>query len=160
MTWTSRQLIRGLSLLGIPAIGGGANSTPEQAAADWVAGLSGKTDKITRGVQAVTVAPGQAAARQKALYLAQVQANVDKWASKTAAVPLETWKSAMTDKGIPRIGQGATAAQSKMSTFFARLLPHIDTVKASLPPRGNFDQNLARLDKFLRGMHNFSYKGS
>lgn len=134
-------------------------TTPDQAAADWVAGLSSKTTKIQSSVQAVTVSPGQAAARQKGAYLAGVQANVDRWATKVSAVPLSDWQTAMITKGIPRIASGASAAQGKMAGVFQQLLPHIERVKASLPPRGTFEQNKARANAMMDGMHGFRMTG-
>ena len=133
-----------------------ASQTPDQIAADWASRLGASTSKITAGVQAVTVAPGQAAARQKAAWVANVAAAQDKWASRTAAVPLSTWQNDMVTKGIPRIATGATAAQGKFATFMGHLLPHIDRTKASLPARGNLDQNIARSAAFIRGMAQFS----
>src|SRR5487761_725868 len=77
-----------------------ATQTPDQIAANWASRLGASTQKITDGVQAVTVAPGQAAARQKAAWVANVAAAQDKWASRTAAVPLSTWQNDMINKGI------------------------------------------------------------
>lgn len=160
MALNLRERNRGLLLLGLLKVGGGVNSTPEQAAQGWVQGLTTKTDKITRGVQGVTVPPGQAAARQKAVYLAQVQANVDRWAANSAAVSLQSWQQDMINKGIPRIAQGATASQQKMAAFFQQLLPAIDNAKSNLPPRGNFEANMARLTQYLTKMHGFKYTRS
>lgn len=135
------------------------SQTPDQIAAAWAQRLGSSTAKITAGVQAVTVAPGQAAARQKAVYLQNTQAAVDKWASRTAAVPLATWQAAVTDKGIPRIATGATAAQPKFASFMGQLLPFVQGAVAGLPPRGNLDQNIARMTAFSRKMATFKQSG-
>lgn len=133
-------------------------TTPDQAAADWVAGLSAKTGKMQQSVQAVTVAPGQAAARQKAAYLQGVQANADRWATAVGRVTLQDWQNAMVTKGIPRIASGASAAQGKMAAVMQQLLPHIERVKATLPPRGTFEQNKARANAMMDGMHTFQMR--
>lgn len=131
-------------------------ATPEQAAARWAAGLSGAAQKITDGVNAVTVPPGQLAARQKAVYTANVAAAADRWAKNVAGVSLGDWQRAMIEKGAPRIASGAQAAQPKFAAFMSKLLPFIATGKSQLPPRGNFDQNIARLTAWARYMHGFS----
>lgn len=132
--------------------------TPEQIAADWQSRLSASTQKITEGVQSVTVAPGQAAARQKDVWVQNTTSARDKWAARTAAVSLADWQQAVIEKGVNRIGQGASAAQPKFAAFMGQLLPHIDTVKRSLPARGNLDQNIARSAQFIRGMASFQYR--
>ncbi len=129
--------------------------TPEEAAAAWARNLSSAGDRITRGVQAVTTAPGQAAARQKAVYQANVAAATDKWASRVASVSLPEWQQAMLDKGAPRIAQGAQAAQPKMAAFMGQLLPHIAQQVSALPARGGLDQNINRMTQFVRGMSKF-----
>lgn len=132
-----------------------AGATPQQAAADWAARLAGSGDKITRGVQAVTTAPGAAAARQKAAYVANVQASSDKWATRVASVSTAEWQAATVNKGVPRIASGAQAAQSKFEGFMAQVLPHIASTVSALPARGNLEQNIARSAAFSRGMANF-----
>lgn len=129
--------------------------SPDQAAADWVAGLSNKTAKIQSSVNAVTTAPGQAAARQKAAYVQGVQAKADTWARNVAAVTLQEWQAAMVNKGIPRIATGAAAAQQKMAQFFGVVLPYIDAGKSRLPARGTFEQNKARANAWMDYMHAF-----
>lgn len=129
--------------------------TPDEAAQAWAQRLAGSTDRIQRGVQSVTTAPGQAAARQKAVWAQNTQAAQDKWARNSAAVPLSDWQQATIEKGVQRIAAGATAAQPKMAAFMGKLLPHIDSVRGSLPARGNLDQNIARMTAFTRGMAKF-----
>jgi len=130
--------------------------TPDQAAAAWAAGLANAGQKITDGVNSVTTAPGQLAARQSAVYTANVAAAAGKWAKNVAAVPLATWQANMITKGVPRIASGASAAQPKFSAFMGKLLPFIASNKAQLPPRGTFDQNIARMTAWARAMHGFS----
>lgn len=129
--------------------------TADQAAAAWVAGLSNAGQKITDGVNSVTVAPGQLAARQKGAYTQGVAANADKWAKNVGAVPLATWQQDVIQKGVPRIATGAAQAQQKFGVFLAKLLPFIAAGKGSLPPRGSFDQNIARMTAWARYMHGF-----
>jgi len=128
---------------------------PEEVAAQWAQRLGASGDRIARGVQAVTTSPGQAAARQKAAYTANVAASADKWAARVAAVPLGEWQASMTEKGVPRIAQGAQAAQPKFAAFMGQLLPHIASQVAGLPARGGLDQNITRMTQFVRGMSKF-----
>ena len=130
-------------------------ANPQEVAARWSQRLAGSTDKITSGVQSVTVSPGQAAARQKTAYVAQVQANADKWARNVGSVSLNDWQTAMTTKGVQRIAGGAQAAEGKFANFMTQLLPFIDNAKSGLGPRGTLDQNIARMDAFARKMSTF-----
>lgn len=109
---------------------------------------------IARGIDAVTVAPGQAAARQKDVWAANTASAKDRWAAATAAVTKESWQASMKGKGISRMAEGATDAEGKMATFLGKLGPVIDQAKASLPPRGNFQQNLQRATAMATALHN------
>lgn len=129
--------------------------TPDQIAAQWASRLAASGQRITDGVAGVTVAPGQAAARQKAVWAQNVASAQDKWASRVAGVSLADWQQSMTTKGVQRIGAGAQAAQPKFAQFMGQLLPHIASVKGTLPARGNLDQNIARMVAFTQGMSKF-----
>lgn len=137
-----------------------ATKDPTTVAQKWSQNLGSATQRITDGVNAVTVAPGQAAARNKAGYVAGVTASVDKWASNVAGVSLSSWQQDMVNKGVPRIASGASAAEGKFSTFMGRLLPYIDRQVSALPPRGNLDANISRLTTFVRGMAKFKNTGT
>lgn len=128
---------------------------PTAVSQKWAAGMQNAGQAIADGVGAVTQAPGQAAAAQKAVYLQNVQANADKWARNVANVSLAEWKDAMINKGAQRIGQGAVAAQPKFQQFMAKLLPFIESGVKTLPPRGTFQQNLARANAWATYMHTF-----
>lgn len=136
-----------------------AAMTPDEIAAEWAQRLASSTAKITAGVNAVTVAPGQAAARQKAVYLQNVAASGDKWAARVGAVPLSSWQQDMINKGVSRIASGATASQPKFAQFMTKLMPYIASGKSSLPPRGTLDQNIARMTAWTRHMAAFSASG-
>lgn len=131
---------------------------PQDVAARWAARMGASGDKWQAGVDSVNVAPGQAAARQKNAYVQGVTNNVDKWATNVASVSLQEWKDAMINKGKPRIATGANAAQGKFADFMSALLPQIDRVRSTLGPRGDFATNVARMNKMVTGMHEWSYK--
>lgn len=129
---------------------------PTAVAQKWATNLAASTQAITDGVNAVAVAPGQAAARQKAVYLANVQASAGKWATNVAAVTLQDWQTAMTTKGIPRVASGATAAQPKMQAFMTKLLPYVANGVGTLPARGDINANIARMVAWVTYMSKFS----
>lgn len=132
-----------------------ATRDPNAIAQAWASRLAQSGQKITEGVQGVTIAPGTAAARQADAYAQNVAAAVPKWKARVSAVPLQDWQQSMIAKGVPRVAAGATAAQPKFATFMTQLLPHIDSVKATLPPRGGLDQNIARMTAMVVGMSKF-----
>lgn len=125
---------------------------PATVAANWASRMQQAGPAITAGVQGVTTAPGVAAARQVNAYVAGVQASQQKWARNVQATSLGDWQDAMINKGVARVGTGAAAAQSKMQNVMTQLLPAIDQVKATLPPRGTTDQNIQRAVAFMQGM--------
>lgn len=133
---------------------------PTTVASKWAQNLSGATQSITDGVNAVSVAPGAAAARQKTVYVNNVTASADKWARNVAAVSLSSWQQDMITKGIPRIASGAQAAQSKFATFMGKLLPYQANLVSQLPARGNLEQNITRMTQMVRGMANFTNTAS
>lgn len=131
---------------------------PATVAANWAQRLGASTQKITDGINSVQTAPGQAAARQKAVWAQNVASAQDKWASRVASVTLSDWQQAAITKGVARIGPGATAAQPKMQAFMTQLLPKVASVVGSLPPRGTTDQNIQRAVAFMQGMAGWTYK--
>lgn len=124
----------------------------DQVAAKWSQNLSAAVPAIKAGVQSVTVAPGQAAAAQKAQYLAGVQANVDRWAGNVSRVSLADWQQATITKGVDRVASGAQAAQPKFQQAMQTLLPKIASVVNGLPARGGLEANIQRSAAFARGM--------
>lgn len=129
---------------------------PTTIAANWASRLAGSTQKITDGINAVSVAPGVAAARQKDVWLQNTQAAQAKWAKNVAGVSLSDWQQMTITKGVPRIASGAQAAQPKFQAFMTKFLPYVQSGKASLPPRGTLDQNINRAVAMMRHNAKFS----
>lgn len=131
---------------------GVTNVDPNTLAQTWAQNLAGATTRIQAGVNAVTTPPGQAAAAQAAVWLANVTAAQNLWAQKVAAVPLQSWKDSMNNKGVPRIATGAQAAQSSFATTLGKILQAEKGIVQSLPTRGNLQQNIARATAFMTQM--------
>lgn len=127
--------------------------TPESITAKWASRTAGATQQVIEGVARVTVAPGQKAAAQKAAYLANIQAKVDKWERNVSRVSLQEWQ-ASTTAGAQRIAAGVQAKQGKMRDFLTTFLPHVERVQQRVQamPRGNMEQNIARMVENVRGM--------
>lgn len=120
----------------------------QQLAQKWARNLGASTEAIKNGVAAVTTSPTAKAANRADAYVMGVQKAVadGKWQAGLRRVTLEDWKNSMLTKGVNRIGQGALAAQSKMESFLADFLPHVQsgvTALASMP-RGDLAQNIQR----------------
>lgn len=128
---------------------------PTAVAQDWANKLGASGPKVQTGVEAVRTAPGAAAARQVNVWVANTQAASAKYARNVAAVGLGDWQAAVINKGIPRLGTGATAAIPRMTSFLAKFLPFVDSVKATLPPRGSYEANKARMIAMVDGVHKF-----
>lgn len=135
-----------------------AQKDPNAVAQKWAQNLGAATQHIQAGVQAVQTAPGQRAAAQKQVWLAQLQANADKWARNVSAVTLGEWQQAMIDKGIARIGSGAQAAIPKMQNFLTAFLPHVEQGAAAVRqmPKGGMANAEARVLAMMR--HNAQFR--
>jgi hypothetical protein len=136
------------------------NQNAMEVARRWASRLGGSMESIRSGVQAVTVAPTERAARQQDAYLAGIQRAVTdgKYAAGLRRVTLADWQNAMLNKGLSRIGSGATAAIPKVESFMQEFLPHVAAGQAKLEsmPRGDINQNVQRAIAMI--MHNASFR--
>ena len=110
------------------------NITPAEVAEKHARRLKASTPDIQRGVERVSVAPGQLAAAQTDKMRTNINKALDsgKWARRVSSVPLPEWKSKMINKGIPRIASGVDGAIEKTTSFFAEFLPHLETIQGEL----------------------------
>lgn len=125
----------------------------EQQFADrWERGLQGASQRIQEGVNAVTEAPGKKAAAQKQLWLTNVQNSADKW-EQNVQVPLEDWRSAMIQKGIPALQNSIALAKPKVQSNAGRIINVLNNALSNMPPRGaTLDQNLDRVRHIATAM--------
>lgn len=130
---------------------------PTDVAATWAQRMGTATDAYTKGVQSVTVAPGQLAARAADTWVQNTANAKSKFAQKSAAVSLTDWQNQAVNKGASRLASGAQAAQGKFEQQIGKVLAHIDAGVKTLPARGGLDQNINRMTQFVRHMAN--YKG-
>jgi hypothetical protein len=107
-------------------------SDPQAATTKWVSSMQNATAQITRGVNAVTVSPGQKAAAAADKWLAKVTQAKAKFAARVGALSLQDWQTAMTNYGIPRIAQGATAKQGKMLAFQTEWLAFLNANQSKI----------------------------
>lgn len=132
---------------------------PQGAADKWASAMQGASTAYTAGIQSVQTAPGQAAARASAKYLARVQANVAKFERNSAAVDLATWKQLAIDKGASRLGSGATAAKPKMAAFTQSFFAYLKAGQSQIDamPTDTLDQAIAKQAAQVR--YNAAYPG-
>ncbi len=129
------------------------------AAQRWQQQFGASGARWAAGIEAVTVAPGQAAAAARDRYLQGIQANAGKWASRVASVPLAQWKAVSVQKGQSRLASGAQAGMSKYQAAIARVLDAEKSIIAGLPPRGTVEQNIQRSAQFQLAMHQTFQQG-
>lgn len=136
--------------------------SPQTFADRWTQGLSQAGQKISDGIDSVTIAPSSLAVKNQAKMRANVLASIDngKWAAGLSKVSLSDWQTAMKTKGVPRIATGAQAANAKMAAFAAKLIPYQNTLQATVKamPNMTLQDNIARATAWITGMSKFQNK--
>lgn len=132
---------------------------PQTSAQRWAANLAAAGPKIGEGVDAVTVSPGTLAARQVEVWAQNTAAAKGKFARRVGQVTLEDWRRSMKEKGVQRIAAGAQDSIPKMAQFLTAFLPHVEAGRRALPPRGNLEQNIARMTAMVRHNAKFQQTG-
>lgn len=127
-------------------------STSAQATAKWVQNLSAAGERMTAGAQAVTKAPGLAAAAAADKWLQRVTASKAKFATNVAAVSLQSWQNSFINIGVPRVAQGAQAKQDKVMAFMDQFLPYLSRGVAQIDqmPSTTIEDGIARATAMIR----------
>jgi hypothetical protein len=137
------------------------NVSPTQAASNWANGMANSSQKLTAGINAVTVSPTSLAAGRIDAMVAGIQraAASGKIAAGLNAVSLQEWQQAMLTKGVPRVAAGAQAAKNKVQAFFTQFLPYLQQGVQALQatPRGDLETNIARAAAMMRHNAQFRY---
>ncbi len=133
--------------------------TAADAAARWQSQFGAAGPRWAQGIEAVTTAPGVAAAAAQDRYLSGVQQSAPKWARNVASVPLATWKAVSIQKGQGRLASGAQAGMAKYQAAIGKVLDAEKSIIAGLPARGTVEQNIQRSSAFQLAMHQ-AFNGS
>lgn len=134
---------------------------PQAVAAKWVRGMQNSTESIRDGVNAVTQAPGVAAAAAVELWAQRTLAAKQKYATRVAAVGLDEWKRKMLGVGLSRVSEGAAANEGKMAAFMSEFLPFQEQVTQTVRsmPKGSLEASIARMTAQVRGTAQFRRSG-
>lgn len=136
-----------------------ARMTGADFADKWARRLSGATEDIRKGVEAVTEAPGSKAAAKKAKWAAKMTdaATHDKWAKNISAVTLEEWKRRTLEVGVGRVSSGVSASVGKMAKFGEQLLAYQESnlPKIKAMPDITLGDSKARMDAWFDIMSKF-----
>lgn len=137
-----------------------AMQSAQQIAEKWSRNLGASTQAIREGVQSVTVNPMARAAERVDAYVAGIQRAVadGKYQDGLRRVSLEQWKDAMLEKGLSRVGTGASQAMPKFADFMSEFIPHLQAGVRALEtmPRGDLSQNVARAVAMMQ--HNARFR--
>lgn len=108
--------------------------TAQEFAEKWARRTSGATADYTRGIQRVSVAPGQLAAAKEDKLVAGFNEAIQsgKWRERVAGVSLQEWKTKATEKGAGRIASGVAGASQDMARFGQELLAFEDQVQGEI----------------------------
>ncbi len=139
-----------------------ANVTPEEFQEKHARRLKAAVEDIRKGVDRMTVSPGEKAIQKKDKMQARFNEAMDsgKWEANLRKVTLEDWREKMKTVGISRIATGIDGAAAKVRDFAAKLLPHIDAGKAKIMrmPDVTLEDSIARSSAFIRHMSEFTNK--
>lgn len=127
-------------------------ATPADGTAKWLQNLSASTDRMTKGAQGVTKAPGLAAAAAADKWLAKVTAAKTKFATNVGRVSLQEWQNSYINVGIPRVAQGANAKQNKYLSFAEDYYAYLQRGLATIDqmPSTTLEDGIARATAMIR----------
>lgn len=122
--------------------------TPQQIVDKWANNARNAANAYKTGVQAVTEAPGVAAARQQDAMRQKILEALDsgRWARRVAGVPLQTWQAAAMGKGATNYPGGIDAGKAKALAFQQVWAPLMQQAKAAVRQM----PNTTRGDKLAR----------
>jgi len=141
----------------------GAKTTPQTAAANYVAGASGKGTKWATNYLQSKVDPFQAAADAADVAVANfVAAGAPAIRAGLARVNKANVAKLVSTQGPTLYSNGVTnKGGPKYATAAVGLIPALQNAAANLPPRGSLDQNIARSAAMIRAAKQMKglYKG-
>ena len=131
--------------------------SPQEGMEKWKRNTAAATQDVMRGVDRVTVAPGQKAAAASGKWLGKVTQAEDKFRANVGAVSLASWQQSTKD-GASRIAAGVNAKAHKMGDFAAAFYAHLDRGAAAINsmPTTTVEDGIAKSAAQIR--HNAAFK--
>jgi hypothetical protein len=119
--------------------------TPQQAAEAWAASSGRAATNWASGVQSYSGDWAGATTRQQATMQQNVNEAISsgRWAAGVNKVGTQGWKSA-TQNSQSNFTNGFTKGASRQAAAIAKIMQAEATIVGSLPPRGDFNQNVQR----------------
>lgn len=126
-----------------------------KSADNWAAGYTASGPAIAKGIQQPKRSPTQAAIAAKDRMVAGINEAVasGRWQNALAAAGDAGWQEGMTKKTIPSLATRATAGKAHFSAFAAGYGGAVVAQAQSLPPRGDFNANMARSQAMAQWQH-------
>lgn len=126
----------------------------------WARRIAGSTQDIIDGVNGVRENPAEKAIAKKQKLLTNFTAAVNdgRWERGLRRMSLDQWKTAMIQKGVNRVAQGADASKGKMAAFMNELLPYQESVRSEIDamPDITLEDSIARMTAWTRRMSQFT----
>lgn len=133
--------------------------TPAEQSEKWARRLKGSVSDIQRGIDRVSVSPGEMAADKIDKMKARLIAAFDsgKVEARLRAVPLSEWKAITKKKVAERLSGGVDAAGDKFEKFSAELNSHIDSGLPTIQnmPDLTIEDSKARASAWIDHMSKF-----
>jgi len=119
--------------------------TPQQAAQAWAESAGRAATNYAEGVQSYSGDWAGATTRQQTVMQSNLNEAISsgRWAQGVNARGTNGWKQA-TQAKTPNYSQGFTAGASRQASAIAKIMAAEQNIVGSLPPRGTFQQNVAR----------------
>lgn len=122
----------------------------------WGRRTKAATQDYVNGINRVTEAPGQAAAKSVDRMRQGINDALDsgRWAAKVSGVSLQEWQQKAAEKGAQRIASGVDGATATMQQKAERLLQDIDASVAVVKrmPKTTLEDRINRMVTYTREM--------
>ncbi len=133
--------------------------TPEEAARKLVENAQAAAPRMAEQIAKVTVNPAEVALQKADKWRAGIQEAIANGSYERGLrrTSLEDWRTAMIQKGIPRLAQGLQQALPKIEAFNRRFYPYLERVEAEVAAMDDtsFEARINRMVHNARRIHEF-----
>jgi len=128
--------------------------TAQQAATNWEQSAPRASQAYSDGINNYSGDWAGATVSQQATLVSNFTTAVNRgdWARGVQSVGTNGWKS-RTQAKLTNYSTGFTAGAARQASAIAKIIQAEQNIVPSLPPRGDFTQNLGRMTAFSQAMH-------